>query len=148
MKKSMQGLMVMAAVVSSFLTAHVVAAETVAVEGFVQEIIPCEQGGCASIVVQICTAEPKGNTANGKIFIECSEEEETVYGLRTIDYWANYNDGVGVDYPVVGDYVTIEAEVQPCEDLVAINMEVCEVDDRDEIVNCEYIELHDADEAL
>ncbi|MBU0908350.1 MAG: hypothetical protein KJ717_02205 [Proteobacteria bacterium] len=144
MKKTMKGLMVMSAVLSSFFMAQVVAAETV--EGIVRGFVDCPSEECTGILVERCTAEPRGNSENANIFIECSGEYATVVGLRTSDYWENYDDGV--DFPAMDDYVNVEAELQPSGFYFANNMEVCEVDDHDNFVTCDYIELHDADEAL
>jgi len=145
MKKTMKGLMVMSAVVSSFFMAQVVAAETV--EGIVRGLIECPVGDCNGIVVELCTIKPQGNADNGNIVIDCTGPLVNVVGLRSTDYWANQ----GVGYPQDEDYVTVEAELQPCEDYYfAYNMEVCDIDYNGniytgDIVDCEYIELHDAD---
>ena len=145
MKKTMKGLMVMSAVVSSFFMAQVVAAETV--EGIVRGLFDCEVGGCAGIVVERCTIEPQGNINNGNTFIVCTEEYENVVSLRTLDYWAKN----GVDYPELEDYVTVEADLLLCGNYSALSMEVCDIDYsgnilNGDIVNCEDIDLDVDDE--
>lgn len=147
MKKTVRGLVVISAVVSGFLTAQAALAESEIVievlEGSITEVTLCtESDDCASMEVQLCTAAPNGSAANGKTFIECSEEVVTIYGLGPLAYWESY----AVDYPAAGDYVTVAAEYRDCEErYVVYSMDICDVENNDELVNCQTIVLRDED---
>jgi len=154
MKKTIKGLLVMSAVVSSFFMAQVVAAETVVVEGTVKSITPCVSGDCGEVVLEVCEVTSGNGQGNGQTSLDCTEVA-TVYGLKTLDYWDSEGvcfpvagevvDGNGVnDSYVEGDELVIQAESHPCGRLVAISMEItyselngCAEDagiDQDEIV--------------
>jgi len=136
MKKTVKGLLVISAVVSSFLTAQIVSADTIS--GTVTEISP---GISGSIVVNSCTEETNSKTDNGKTWTAC--EEVTVYSLGPTNYW----EEMGVPYPEVGDIVTIEAYEMYCVldgiyKLVAYSVTVC--DENNE--NCLSIALRDTED--
>jgi hypothetical protein len=151
MKKAIKGLMVMSAVVSSFLVAQVASAdnevEIEIIEGYVNAVNLCTTSDeCTSMDVKLCAIVPKGNGDNAKTFVECTDESVTVWGLGPIDYWENYvvaEDIIGVAYPVVGDYVIVAADYRDCDNkYVAISMDICDVDNG-ELINCESIDLRD-----
>ncbi|MCK9294443.1 MAG: hypothetical protein M0P70_05120 [Desulfobulbaceae bacterium] len=156
MKKTVKGLLVISAVVSGFLTAQTALAEPEIVmeeiAGIVTAVTLCtESDDCASMEVELCTIAANGSGAKAKTFIACTGETVTMYGLGPVDYWENYVVDadlgiIGVAYPAVGDYVTVAADYRDCEErYVAYSMDICDVDNNEDLVNCQTIVLRDED---
>ncbi|MEW6519778.1 MAG: hypothetical protein AB1461_10225 [Thermodesulfobacteriota bacterium] len=113
------------------------------IAGIVTAVTLCtESDDCASMEVELCTIAPNGSGAKAKTFIACTDETVTIYGLGPVAYWESY----AIDYPAVGDYVTVAADYRDCEErYVAYSMEICDVETNDELVNCQIIDLRNAD---